>query len=105
MAFKKKRKPRGRPRHNNPNATARRASIDPVIRALIAWRRQRQLSQLAAAAYAQAHGFPLTASSIRMWEEGWRRPRPHTLALLRAFLDKHSGEGTTWIGKLDQTPR
>ena len=59
MAFKKERKPRGRPPHKNRNATARRASIDPVIRALIAWRRQRQLSQLAAAEYAQAHGFPL----------------------------------------------
>jgi hypothetical protein len=89
MAFKKERKVRGRPRHNNPNATARRASIDPVIRALIAWRRQRQLSQLAAADYAQAHGFPLTASSIRMWEEGWRKPRPHTIELLRRFLDTH----------------
>ena len=86
----KKRKPRGRPAHQTPIATARRANIDPVIRDLIDWRRQRELSQVAAAEFAQAHGFPLTVSSIRMWEEGWRCPRPHTLDLLRRFLDKHS---------------
>jgi len=27
-----------------------------------------------------------TASSIRIWEEGWRKPRPHTIELLRRFL-------------------
>jgi hypothetical protein len=104
MASKKKRKPRGRPRHNNPNATARRASIDPVIRALIAWRRQRQLSQLGAAEYAQAQGFPLTASSIRMWEEGWRTPRPHTIALLRRFLDRQNKPSATKKVGLDDGP-
>jgi hypothetical protein len=81
-------KKRGRPPHQTPSALARRANIHPVIRDLIAWRRQRRLSQVAAAQWAQAWGFSLTACSIRMWEEGWRRPRAHTLALLRRFLDK-----------------
>jgi hypothetical protein len=81
-------KKRGRPPHQTPSALARRANIHPVIRDLIAWRRQRRLSQVAAAQWAQTRGFSLTACSIRMWEEGWRRPRAHTLALLRRFLDK-----------------
>lgn len=81
---------RGRPAHQTPTARARRANIDSVIRDLVAWRRQFQLSQIAAARWAQAQGFSLTASSIRMGEEGWRRPRPHTVALLRLFLAKHS---------------
>jgi hypothetical protein len=85
-----KRIPRGRPAHQTPAARARRANVDPVIRALLAWRRQYRLSQGGAAEFARAHGFPLTSSSIRMWEEGWRRPRPHTIDLLRRFLDKHS---------------
>lgn len=78
-------KVRGRPAHQTPAARARRGNIDPVIRDLIAWRRQLQLSQVAAADWAQARGFSLTAASIRMWEEGWRSPRPHTVALLRLF--------------------
>ena len=88
-----KRISRGRPPHQTPAARARRANVDPVIRALLAWRRQYCLSQVAAAEFARAHGFPLTASSIRMWEEGWRRPRPHTRTLLRAFLEKYSRGG------------
>ena len=83
-----KERKRGRPPHQTPSAVARRSNIHPVIRDLIAWRRQRRLSQVAAAQLAQVRGFSLTASSIRMWEEGWRRPRAHTLALLRRFLDK-----------------
>lgn len=63
-----KRISRGRPPHQTPAARARRANVDPVIRALLAWRRQYCLSQVAAAEFARAHGFPLTASSIRMWE-------------------------------------
>jgi hypothetical protein len=82
---------RGRPAHQTPTARARRADIDPVIGDLIAWRRQHRLSQAAAAQWAQARGFSLTASSIRMWEEGWRSPRPHTIALLRRFLEQYSG--------------
>lgn len=88
-----KRTPRGRPAHQTPAARARRANVDPVIRDLVAWRRQHRLSQIAAAQWAQARGFPLTASSIRMWEEGWRTPRPHTIALLRRFLERHSEIG------------
>jgi len=83
-----KERKRGRPPHQTPSAVARRSNIHPVIRDLIAWRRQHRLSQVAAAQWAQARGFSLTACSIRMWEEGWRRPRAHTLALLRRFLDK-----------------
>jgi len=83
-----KERKRGRPPHQTPSALARRSNIHPVIRDLIAWRRQNSLSQTKAAQWAQARGFSLTASSIRMWEEGWRRPRAHTLALLRRFLDK-----------------
>jgi hypothetical protein len=85
-----KEKMRGRPPHETPSALARRSKIHPVIRDLLAWRRQHSLSQVAAAQWAQARGFSLTASSIRMWEEGWRTPRPHTLDLLRRFLEKHS---------------
>jgi DNA-binding transcriptional regulator YiaG len=85
-----KRISRGRPAHQTPAARARRDNVDPVIRALLTWRRQYRLSQVAAAEFARAHGFPLTASSIRMWEEGWRRPRPHTIALLQRFLERHS---------------
>ena len=83
-----KQKKRGRPPHQTATALARRSNIHPVIRDLIAWRRQHCLSQVAAAQWAQARGFSLTASAIRMWEEGWRRPRAHTLVLLRRFLDK-----------------
>jgi DNA-binding transcriptional regulator YiaG len=85
-----KEKKRGRPPHQTPSALARRANIHPVIRDLIAWRRQHRLSQVAAAQWAQARGLSLTASSIRMWEEGWRSPRPHTIDLLRRFLERHS---------------
>jgi hypothetical protein len=81
---------RGRPADQTATARARRANIHPVIRDLMAWRRQHRLSQVAAAQWAQADGFPLTASSIRMWEEGWRTPRVHTIALLRRFLERHS---------------
>jgi hypothetical protein len=85
-----KERKRGRPPHQTPSAVARRSNIHPVIRDLIAWRRQHRLSQVAAAQWAQTRGFSLTASSIRMWEEGWRRPRAHTLALLRGFLETHA---------------
>jgi len=85
-----KRISRGRPAHQTPDARARRANIHPVIRDLMAWRRQHSLSQTKAALWAQARGFPLTASSIRMWEEGWRTPRPHTIALLRRFLERQN---------------
>jgi len=85
-----KEKKRGRPPHQTAKALARRSNIHPVIRDLIAWRRQHCLSQTKAAQWAQARGFALTASSIRMWEEGWRTPRPHTIALLRRFLERHS---------------
>jgi DNA-binding transcriptional regulator YiaG len=61
-----------------------------VVRALASWRQKFHFSQTQAAEYAQRHGFPLTASSLQMWEEGWRRPRTHTLALLRRFLEEHS---------------
>jgi len=27
-----------------------------------------------------------------MWEEGWRKPRPHTIELLRRFLKTHGWE-------------
>src|SRR6516164_7169406 len=90
-----KEKKRGRPPHQTPSALARRANIHPVIRDLMAWRRQHRLSQVAAAQWAQAHGFPLTASSIRMWEEGWRTPRLHTIALLRRFLDRRKKPNAT----------
>jgi hypothetical protein len=86
---------RGRPAHQTATARARRANIHPVIRDLIAWRRQHRLSQVAAAQWAQVHGFPLTASSIRMWEEGWRNPRPHTIALLRRFLEQRKKTNAT----------
>src|SRR6516165_5022859 len=85
-----KRISRGRPAHQTPDPRARRANIHPVIRDLMAWRRQHSLSQTKAALWAQARGFPLTASSIRMWEEGWRTPRPHTIALLRRFLERQN---------------
>src|ERR1700758_280686 len=85
---------RGRPPNQTPSAVARRSNIHPVIRDLIAWRRQHRLSQVAAAQWAQARGFSLTASSIRMWEEGWRMPRPHTIVLLRRFLETHAASRT-----------
>ena len=85
-----KKQNRGRPPHQTASALARRSNIHPVIRDLIAWRRQNSLSQTKAAQWAQARGFSLTGSSIRMWEEGWRTPRPHTIALLRRFLERHS---------------
>src|ERR1700747_318778 len=88
-------KKRGRPPHQTPSALARRANIHPVIRDLIAWRRQNSLSQTKAAQWAQARGFSLTASSIRMWGEGWRTPRPHTIALLRRFLDRQNRPNPT----------
>jgi hypothetical protein len=94
MADKPKR--RGRPAHQTPTAVARRANIDPVIRDLIAWRRQLQFSQIGAARWAQTQGFSLTASWIRMWEEGWRRPRPHTARAFTLFLAKHSRRD--WYG-------
>ena len=53
-----KRISRGRPPHQTPAARARRAHVDPVIRALLAWRRQYCLSQVAAAEFARVHGFP-----------------------------------------------
>jgi hypothetical protein len=71
-------------------ARARRETIDPVIQDLASWRNKFGFSQKQAAEYAQGHGFPLTASSLRMWEERWRKPRAHTLALLRRFLEEHS---------------
>jgi hypothetical protein len=88
LLMAEKQKARGRPPHQTAAARARRASVDPVIGDLIAWRRQHSLSQAAAAQWALERGFLLTAAAIRMWEEGWRRPRPHTLALLRRFLDQ-----------------
>jgi DNA-binding transcriptional regulator YiaG len=84
------RKRRGRPGSQSAHARARRETIDPVIRALASWRQKFRFSQAQAAEYAQRHGFPLTASSLRMWEEGWRKPRVHTLALLHRFLEQHS---------------
>jgi DNA-binding transcriptional regulator YiaG len=85
-----KEKKRGRPPHQTPSDVVRRSKIHPVIRDLLAWRRRHSLSQTKAAQWAQARGFSLTASSIRMWEEGWRNPRPHTIALLRRFLDRQN---------------
>jgi DNA-binding transcriptional regulator YiaG len=69
---------------------ARRETIDPVIQDLASWRNKFGFSQRQATEYAQGYGFPLTASSLRMWEEGSRKPRAHTLALLRRFLEEHS---------------
>jgi hypothetical protein len=71
---------------------ARRSKVHPVIRDLLAWRRQHSLTQSALAKLAEDRGFSLTASSIRMWEEGWRTPRPHTIKLLQRFLEQHSDQ-------------
>jgi len=51
-----KERKRGRPPHQTPSAVARRSNIHPIIRDLIAWRRQRRLSQVAAAQWAQTRG-------------------------------------------------
>jgi DNA-binding transcriptional regulator YiaG len=81
---------RGRPRKEGPSAAELRGStIHPVVKKFTAWRVKNGLSQKKAGELLQALHFPLTSRTIRNWEEGWREPRPHMVAILEQILDEH----------------